>query len=573
MDVFKLDQSLAAGLGGAPSADKLTADVSFGAGTTDEFNLSFFDDTTTDTAGSESHDPPAQGFGDESCTAAAMDTTASTPAAAFRDVRVQSPCTSSTYRQPTAYAGHAANSQPPPPPLTIAVTNSTPSSSTTAPDQHFAAADSNTTPAKSFVPCRVCGDKASGYHYGVTSCEGCKGFFRRSIQKQIEYRCLRDGKCLVIRLNRNRCQYCRFKKCLTVGMSRDSVRYGRVPKRSREQLESESKTVSAADSMAAAAAVQVTTTTATTTTVAANAAAAVAAAVAIGIGGSAPAVADPIMSGTGPAAVIETNGGSVSISYDVIAAISQAHLTNCDYTDELTRTLLRKPVASPPAQGCSSPEVASSTADSEEQQKIWLWQQLAAHITPTVQRVVEFAKRVPGFVDLSQDDQLILIKVGFFELWLCYVSRLATDLSLTFYDGTFITRQQLELIYDLDFATDVFQLVTSFNSLSLTDTEVGLFAAIVLLTPDRPGVSDVKTVQHSQDRIVEAFKLQLSKGHGGDKNLAQTVLSKLPELRTIGARHVSYLEWFRLNWHMLKLPPLFAEIFDIPKCEEDLHQG
>lgn len=134
MDVFKLDQSLAAGLGGAPSADKLTADVSFGAGTTDEFNLSFFDDTTTDTAGSESHDPPAQGFGDESCTTAAMETTASSPAA-FRDVRVQSPCTSSTYRQPTAYVGHAANSQPPPPPLTVAVTNSTPSSSTTASGQ------------------------------------------------------------------------------------------------------------------------------------------------------------------------------------------------------------------------------------------------------------------------------------------------------------------------------------------------------------------------------------------------------------------------------------------------------
>lgn len=136
MDVFKLDQSLAAGLGGAPSADKLTADVSFGAGTTDEFNLSFFDDTTTDTAGSESHDPPAQGFGDESCTTAAMETTASSPAAAaFRDVRVQSPCTSSTYRQPSAYAGHVANSQPPPPPLTVAVTNSTPSSSTTASGQ------------------------------------------------------------------------------------------------------------------------------------------------------------------------------------------------------------------------------------------------------------------------------------------------------------------------------------------------------------------------------------------------------------------------------------------------------
>ncbi|XP_050429016.1 ecdysone-induced protein 78C isoform X1 [Adelges cooleyi] len=550
MDVF--NQSLSTGLGGAPPPDKLTADVSFGAGTTEEFNLSFFDDTTTDTAGSESHDPSSsQPFGDDP---GSVESAVSSPHAAFQDVCVQSPSSSTYHRPPAPTAAPVYVATPRAP----TASNATPSSSTAAvQDQHFAAADSNTTPAKSFVPCRVCGDKASGYHYGVTSCEGCKGFFRRSIQKQIEYRCLRDGKCLVIRLNRNRCQYCRFKKCLTVGMSRDSVRYGRVPKRSREQLDSETKTVTAADSMVTAAVV-------TTTTTTPSAPVTIAAVTPEAITTAAAAAA---------AAVIETNCGSVSVSYDVIAAISQAHLTNCDYTDELTRTLLRKPVASPPAQGCSSPEVASSTADSEEQQKIWLWQQLAAHITPTVQRVVEFAKRVPGFVDLSQDDQLILIKVGFFELWLCYVSRLATDLSLTFYDGTFITRQQLELIYDVEFATNVFQLVTSFNSLSLTDTEVGLFAAIVLLTPDRPGVSDVKTVQHSQDRIVEAFKLQLSKSHGGDKNLAQSVLSKLPELRTIGRRHVAYLEWFRSNWHMLKLPPLFAEIFDIPKCEEDLHQG
>lgn len=93
------------------------------------------------------------------------------------------------------------------------------------------------------ILCKVCGDKASGYHYGVTSCEGCKGFFRRSIQKQIEYRCLREGKCHVIRLNRNRCQYCRFMKCLSVGMSKDCkyyhrnrpVRYGKAVKR-RDKL-------------------------------------------------------------------------------------------------------------------------------------------------------------------------------------------------------------------------------------------------------------------------------------------------------------------------------------------------
>ncbi|CAL2049258.1 unnamed protein product [Caenorhabditis brenneri] len=72
--------------------------------------------------------------------------------------------------------------------------------------------------------CKICGDKSSGYHYGVTSCEGCKGFFRRSIQRKIDYRCLKQQVCEIRRDSRNRCQFCRFKKCLDAGMSKDSVR-------------------------------------------------------------------------------------------------------------------------------------------------------------------------------------------------------------------------------------------------------------------------------------------------------------------------------------------------------------
>ncbi|RZC32339.1 Hormone recep domain containing protein, partial [Asbolus verrucosus] len=134
--------------------------------------------------------------------------------------------------------------------------------------------------------------------------------------------------------------------------------------------------------------------------------------------------------------------------YDVILTVSQAHHANCGYTEEHTRNLVRKPVVLPPSSPADS-EVASSTAESLEQERCWLWQQFAANITPSVQRVVEFAKRVPGFCDLGQDDQLILIKIGFFEIWLSHVARLTTNSLMMFDDGTTVTRQQLEVMYDV----------------------------------------------------------------------------------------------------------------------------
>nr|CAD2179984.1 unnamed protein product [Meloidogyne enterolobii] len=77
--------------------------------------------------------------------------------------------------------------------------------------------------------CVVCGDKASGRHYGAISCEGCKGFFKRSIRKQIAYVCRGTKDCPVTKFHRNRCQFCRLKKCLTNGMKSESVQAERRP--------------------------------------------------------------------------------------------------------------------------------------------------------------------------------------------------------------------------------------------------------------------------------------------------------------------------------------------------------
>ena len=67
----------------------------------------------------------------------------------------------------------------------------------------------------------VCSDKATGKHYGVPACEGCKGFFKRSVRRNSTYICRATGNCKMDRYHRNRCQHCRLKKCLQVGMKKE----------------------------------------------------------------------------------------------------------------------------------------------------------------------------------------------------------------------------------------------------------------------------------------------------------------------------------------------------------------
>jgi hypothetical protein len=99
--------------------------------------------------------------------------------------------------------------------------------------------DSALNPQIEIIPCKVCGDKSSGVHYGVITCEGCKGFFRRSQSSVTNYQCPRQKNCVVDRVNRNRCQFCRLQKCMALGMSRDAVKFGRMSKKQREKVEEE----------------------------------------------------------------------------------------------------------------------------------------------------------------------------------------------------------------------------------------------------------------------------------------------------------------------------------------------
>ncbi|XP_037109760.1 nuclear receptor subfamily 2 group C member 1 [Syngnathus acus] len=99
-----------------------------------------------------------------------------------------------------------------------------------SPDLQFVTEGSEQSVAKPVVEyCVVCGDKASGRHYGAVSCEGCKGFFKRSIRKNLVYTCRGSGECAINKIHRNRCQYCRLQRCVAVGMKQDSVQCERKP--------------------------------------------------------------------------------------------------------------------------------------------------------------------------------------------------------------------------------------------------------------------------------------------------------------------------------------------------------
>lgn len=67
-------------------------------------------------------------------------------------------------------------------------------------------------------PCPICGDKISGFHYGIFSCESCKGFFKRTVQNRKNYVCVRGSACPVTIATRKKCPACRFEKCLQRGM-------------------------------------------------------------------------------------------------------------------------------------------------------------------------------------------------------------------------------------------------------------------------------------------------------------------------------------------------------------------
>lgn len=178
-----------------------------------------------------------------------------------------------------------------------------------------------------------------------------------------------------------------------------------------------------------------------------------------------------------------------------------------------------------------------------------IWEDFSMSFTPAVREVVEFAKHIPGFRDLSQHDQVTLLKAGTFEVLMVRFASLfnVKDQTVMFLSRTTYSLQELGAMGMGDLLSAMFDFSEKLNSLALTEEELGLFTAVVLVSADRSGMEDSASVEHLQETLLRALRALVLKNRPSETSRFTKLLLKLPDLRTLNNMHSEKLLSFRVD--------------------------
>nr|AEC11554.1 dominant positive thyroid hormone receptor [Xenopus transgenesis plasmid pDRTREdpTR-HS4] len=332
-------------------------------------------------------------------------------------------------------------------------------------------------------PCVVCSDKATGYHYRCITCEGCKGFFRRTIQKNLHpsYSCKYDGCCIIDKITRNQCQLCRFKKCIAVGMAMDLVLDDgkRVAKR---KLIEENRQRRRKEEMIK---------------------------------------------------TLQQRPEPSSEEWELIRIVTEAHRsTNAQGSHwKQRRKFLPEDIGQSPMASMPDGDKVDLEAFSE----------FTKIITPAITRVVDFAKKLPMFSELTCEDQIILLKGCCMEIMsLRAAVRYDPDSeTLTLSGEMAVKREQLKN-GGLGVVSDaIFDLGRSLAAFNLDDTEVALLQAVLLMSSDRTGLICTDKIEKCQETYLLAFEHYINHRKHNIPHFWPKLLMKVTDLRMIGACHAS----------------------------------
>ncbi|CAJ1062959.1 nuclear receptor subfamily 1 group D member 2-like isoform X2 [Xyrichtys novacula] len=457
--------------------------------------------------------------------------------------------------------------------------------------------------------------------------------------------------CTIMRINRNRCQQCRFKKCLAVGMSRDAVRFGRIPKREKQRMLLEmqnamnnmmsnnsqlhsmlhghqspslpmeamsndsnsspsSSSSSASDSPSCSnpsspqcpqdseSVVSMDTNSSSASSCGSDS-------------GEDEAVSSrqhqdafsynqersPRQDQASPSPVALETGCDSRMeepqeswnSWNNSAAVggfqhcpysNSQHVTNTAYREE--RGVHQQP---PQQQQLNSAPSFEPSEDSQfhtqsassgykgpthcvsnrahlvcpmntspyvdpRKPSQEIWEEFSMSFTPAVREVVDFAKRIPGFRDLSEHDQVSLLKAGTFEVLMVRFASLfnMVERTVTFLSGKRYSLDTLRSLGAGELLNSMCEFSEKLAALRLDSDEMSLFTAVVLVSADRSGIQDLNSVEALQDKLIRALRNLVMQNHGEESATTFTkLLLKLPELRSLNNMHSEELLSFKVH--------------------------
>lgn len=178
-----------------------------------------------------------------------------------------------------------------------------------------------------------------------------------------------------------------------------------------------------------------------------------------------------------------------------------------------------------------------------------IWESFSNCFTPAVKEVVEFAKGIPGFQTLSQQDQVMLLKSGTFQVLMVRFCTLfnAEKRTVTFLNGQTYPLSILQGLGMGSLLDAMFEFSEKLGSLGLEPDEMALFMAVVLVSADLSGISDIQAVEQLQEGLIRALRSLITRRRPDDTGLFSKLLLRLPDLRTLNSLHSNKLLAFRID--------------------------
>ncbi|KAF3860455.1 hypothetical protein F7725_000710 [Dissostichus mawsoni] len=178
-----------------------------------------------------------------------------------------------------------------------------------------------------------------------------------------------------------------------------------------------------------------------------------------------------------------------------------------------------------------------------------IWESFSQCFTPAVKEVVEFAKGIPGFQELGQQDQVMLLKSGTFQVLMVRFCTLfnAEERTVTFLNGQTYPLSTLRALGMGTLLDAMFDFSEKLGSLGLEPDEMALFMAVVLVSADRSGILDMQAVEQLQEGLIRALRSLITRRRPDENTLFPKLLLRLPDLRTLNNMHSDKLLAFRID--------------------------